>query len=170
MSVLEWSVAVSNGVTAAGWRYEGSWQNQWPGADTDLSPAVCPEMSQTQGCLFSSAHIELQPHCRMLLHSDRNKPETKKKKKNQTLLQKEGNNDPKTFKFSPLHFIQNVGTCNFYTLAGHAAPVLAEETDAFMLELCFEGNLHRNLWGNWKPLSAFFLNGNTNFSCQFLLI
>lgn len=85
-------------------------------------------MSQTQGCLFSSAHIELQPHCRMLLHSDRNKPETKKKKKNQTLLQKEGNNDPKTFKFSPLHFIQNVGTCNFYTLAGHAAPVLAEET------------------------------------------
>lgn len=65
--------------------------------------------------------------------------------KNQTLLQKEGNNDPKTFKFSPLHFIQNVGTCNFYTLAGHAAPVLAEETDAFMLELCFEGNLHRNL-------------------------
>lgn len=103
-------------------------------------------MSQTQGCLFSSAHIELQPHCRMLLHSDRNKPETKKKKKkNQTLLQKEGNNDPQTFKFSPLHFIQNVGTCNFYTLAGHAAPVLAEETDAFMLELCFEGNLHRNL-------------------------
>lgn len=69
----------------------------------------------------------------------------RQKKKNLTLLQKEGNNDPKTFKFSPLHFIQNVGTCNFYTLAGHAAPVLAEETDAFMLELCFEGNLHRNL-------------------------
>lgn len=59
------------------------------------------------------------------------------------------------FTFSPLHFILNVGTCNFCMLAGHATPFLAEETDAFIVELCFEGNLHRNLRGNWKPLSGF---------------
>lgn len=170
MSVLEWSVAVSNGVTAAGWRYEGSWQNQTSGPVLTLTSRLLSAQRCHKHKAAYSPQLTLNYNHTVVCYCIATEINLRQKKKNQTLLQKEGNNDPKTFKFSPLHFIQNVGTCNFYTLAGHAAPVLAEETDAFMLELCFEGNLHRNLWGNWKPLSAFFLNGNTNFSCQFLLI
>lgn len=164
MSVLEWSVAVSNGVTAAGWRHEGSWQNQTSGPVLTLTSRLLSAQRCHKHKAAYSPQLTLNYNHTVVCYCIATEINLRQKKQSDSFLQKEGNNDPKTpervnvniFKFSPLHFILNVGTCNFYTLAGHAAPVLAEETDAFMLELCSEGNLHRNLWGNWKPLSAFY--------------